>query len=389
MRFEFSTVTKIVFGKGTLCEVGTQAAQLGSQALVVTGANSKRAVGLLNELNKNGIHHFTFPVTQEPLIETVRQGIEVAKQNACDIVIGFGGGSALDTAKAIAALLANPGDVLDYLEVIGKGKKLTQPSVPMIAIPTTAGTGTEVTRNAVLGSLEHGIKVSLRSELMLPCLAIVDPELTYNLPPAITASTGLDALTQLIEPFTSRKANPITDALCQEGIIHIAGSLKCAYDGENPAARKALSLAALFGGLALANAGLGAVHGLAGPLGGELALPHGTGAPHGALCARLLPFVMATNLQALKSRQPENPALSRYTKVGQLLTGNPRATSIDGITWLRELCAALDIQPLSAYGFTQDRIPNLVEKASRASSMKANPIVLMKEEMTKILEQAL
>src|SRR5208282_5705063 len=228
----------------------------------------------------------------------------------------FGGGSAIDAAKAIAAMLTNKGELLDYVEIIGRGKPLTQPSAPFIAVPTTAGTGSEVTRNAVLASPEHRVKVSLRSPLMLPRVAVVDPELTYALPPAITASTGLDALTQLIEPFVCARANPMVDALCIEGIRRAARSLReVVHQNPGKSAREDMALASLFGGIALANAGLGAVHGFAGPMGGMFA------APHGALCAALLPGVMAANVAALRRRQPGGEGLRRYDEIARLLTG--------------------------------------------------------------------
>jgi alcohol dehydrogenase class IV len=235
-------------------------------------------------------------------------------------VIGLGGGSVLDAAKAIAALMTNGGHPLDYLEVVGRGQALRVPAAAMIAIPTTAGTGTEVTRNAVLGSPEHHVKVSLRSPLMLPRLALVDPELTYDLPPALTASTGLDALTQLLEPFVSHQGNPMTDALCREGLRRAAQALPRVFaNGQDRAAREDMALASLFGGLALANAKLGAVHGLAAPIGGMFP------APHGAVCAALLPHVMAINVRALRDRQPDAEALRRYDQAAQLLTGNAAA----------------------------------------------------------------
>jgi alcohol dehydrogenase class IV len=405
MRFEFATATQIIFGPGVICEAGAQAAKLGKHALVVTGANPSRAAPLLDALAVQGIAVTTFSVPREPLVETVRQGVQLARQQTCDLVIGFGGGSALDTGKAIAALAANPGDVLDYLEVIGKGQALLNAPLPFIAIPTTAGTGTEVTRNAVIGSPEHGVKVSLRSPLMLPRLALVDPELTHGLPPAVTASTGLDALTQLIEPFTCNKPNPLVDALCRDGIARSARSLHRAYESDDPAARQDLSYAALLSGLALANAGLGAVHGFAGPLGGELCAPDGAPASHGTLCARLLPFVVAANIRALETRQPESQVLSRYDEVAQLLTGNPHAHRADGVAFLHQLCADLHIPQLSTLrqaqgkpfnpsagsgqAFTSAQIPALVQKAARASSMKANPLVLTEEEMAGILTEAL
>src|ERR1035437_9079914 len=307
MRFEFATAARVIFGPGVLREVGPLARGFSPRSLVVTGANPRRAEPLLSLLREQGVRGIPFPVRGEPELATVQQGVALAKQENCGLVISFGGGSALDAGKAIAAMLANTGELLDYLEVIGRGKALTEPSAPFIAIPTTAGTGSEVTRNAVLASPAHGVKVSLRSPFMLPRVAVVDPELTYDLPPAVTASTGLDALTQLIAPYVSCRANPMTDALCVEGIRRAARSLHTAFtESRNTAARTDMAVASLFGGLALANAGLGAVHGFAGPIGGQFP------APHGAVCAALLPHVMEANLRALRRRQPAAPALQRY-----------------------------------------------------------------------------
>ena len=311
-RFEFATATRIIFGAGTLGEIGPLAMAMGRQALVVTGRTTERAGSLLELLAAQEIGTVNFTVTSEPTTEVVRLGTERARESGCDLVIGFGGGSVLDTGKAIAALLTNDGDPLDYLEVIGGGQPLSKPPLPYIAIPTTAGTGAEVTRNAVLASPEHRVKVSLRSPLMLPRLALVDPELTHSLPPEVTASTGLDALTQVMEPYVSKRASPMTDALCREGMRRAARSLRRAYQqGDDPAAREDMALTSLFGGLALANAGLGAVHGFAGPLGGMF---HGA---HGAICARLLPHVMEVNVRALQQRLAESPALRRYDEIAR------------------------------------------------------------------------
>jgi alcohol dehydrogenase class IV len=300
------------------------------------------------------------------------------------MVVGFGGGSALDTGKAIAALLTNGGRPLDYLEVIGRGLPLSLPSAPYFAIPTTAGTGTEVTKNAVLGSPEHCVKVSLRSASMLPRLALVDPELTHSLPPDITAYTGLDALTQVLEPFVSCRANPMMDSICLDGMRRAARSLrKVCVDGEDAAAREDMSLASLFGGLALANAGLGAVHGFAGPFGGMFP------APHGAVCACLLPHVMASNIDALRQRDPGGQISKRYEEVGRILTGNPDAGADDGVAWVREVCTELNVPALSAYGFGDRDIPDMIDKASVASSMKGNPIKLTSGEMQEILQRAM
>src|ERR1700690_683990 len=284
MRFEFATAARIVFGAGTVNGVGAIAGNFGRRALVVTGRDLRRAERVLFNLQSAGVSATTFPVPGEPELATVERGTKLAKAEGCELVIGFGGGSAIDAAKAIAARLNHDGELLDYVEIIGSGKPLTKPSVPFISIPTTAGTGSEVTRNAVLASPAHKVKVSLRSPLMLARVAVVDPELTYDLPPALTASTGLDALTQLIEPFVCARANPMTDGLCVEGLQRAARSLRIAFaDGQNKSAREDMALAGLFGGLALANAGLGAVHGFAGPIGGSFA------APHGAIWAALLP----------------------------------------------------------------------------------------------------
>ena len=381
--FEFATATRIIFGSGTLAEVGPVAAGLGSRVLVVIGSNPLRAVKLLDLLKSAGVNPVVLNVVGEPTLDLVRRGTVLARKERCEVVIGLGGGSVLDTGKAIAALLTNGGDPLDYLEVIGRGQALSHPSAPFIAIPTTAGTGAEVTRNAVLGSPEHGVKVSLRSPLMLPRLAIIDPELTLSMPPPVTASTGLDALTQLIEPYLSPAANPLTDALCVDGLHRAARSLRQAYhSGEDGPAREDMALASLFGGLALANAKLGAVHGLAGPVGGMFE------APHGAVCAALLPHVMAVNVQALETRAPGSEALLRYTEVAQILTGDPEADVSEGVLWVEALVRDLQIVSLGAYGLTEADFPDLIEKASRASSMKGNPIKLTEVELHEILSRA-
>jgi alcohol dehydrogenase class IV len=384
MGFEFATATRIVFGAGALRELGPIGKNSGRRALVVTGRNPGRAGSLLTILRESGIDAVAFSVAGEPEIETAQSGTALARRERCDFVIGIGGGSALDAGKAVAALLTNPGELLDYLEIIGRGKALTRPSAPFIAIPTTAGTGSEVTRNSVLASPEHRVKVSLRSPFMLPTVALVDPELTYDLPPEITASTGLDALTQLIEPFVCLRANPMTDALCMEGIRRAARSLLKAFEsGHDAAAREDMAVASLFGGLALANAGLGAVHGFAGPLGGMFP------APHGALCAALLPHVMEINLHALRQRQPESEALRRYSEVARLLTGKASTTADEGVAWVSQLVGGLNIPGLSRYGITRRHTSEIVEKAAKASSMKANPVTLTPEELAQILERAL
>jgi alcohol dehydrogenase class IV len=384
IQFEFATATRIMFGPGKIEVVGPQAAALGQRALLVAGRTSARVQRISSVLQDQGVEIVHFQVSGEPTTGLVREGVMLARQRDCDLVIGFGGGSCLDAGKAIAALVSNEGDVYDYLEVIGKGKTLTRPSVPYIAIPTTAGTGTEVSRNAVLGAPEFGVKVSLRSPYMLAHLAIVDPTLTYSVPPEVTASTGLDALTQLIEPFVCIVPNPMVDAITREGMRRAAGSLVQAYQkGDDEAARTDMALAALFSGLALANAKLGAVHGFAGVLGGSL------NAPHGAICARLLPYVMSVNVRALTERDPHNETLRRYDEVAQILTGSSAARAADGIRWVTEVCNTLKIPRLSAYGLHREDFPGIIEKSARASSMKGNPIALTLEEMGEVLGRGL
>jgi alcohol dehydrogenase class IV len=384
MRFEFATASRIIFGPGTVREVGPTASKLGKHALLVTGRSTGRAAPLAAELGTSGLSLSSFAVEGEPTLEMIRCGVDLARANGCDLVISFGGGSAIDAGKAIAALLANAGDLLDYLEVIGAGKPLPRPSAPFIAVPTTAGTGSEVTRNAVLSSPEHRVKVSLRSPLMLPRLAVVDPELTLNLPPAVTAHTGLDALAQLIEAYVSARANPMTDGLCREGIERAARSLRRAYhDGHNLEARSHMAVSSLLSGLALANAGLGIVHGFAGPIGGMFP------APHGALCAALLPHGMQINIRVLQERAPESEATRRYAEVAAILTGRASARTEDGIDWVRGICDELSIPSLRSYGIGTEDISVLVEKASRASSTKGNPVKLSPEEMRAVLIEAL
>jgi alcohol dehydrogenase class IV len=384
MNFEFATAGRIIFGPGTFGQTAELARGLGRRAFVVTGRDPGRAERLLEQLAAANLATACFAMPHEPAIDDLQRGVAEAQAAGCDLVIGFGGGSVIDAAKAIAGLLTNRGDLLDYLEVIGRGRPLTRPAAPCIAIPTTAGTGAEVTRNAVLLSPAHRVKVSLRSPLLLPRVALVDPELTHGLPPALTAATGLDALTQLIEPYVSCRANPLTDALCVDGLRRCARSLRTAWaDGANATAREDLALASLFGGLALANAGLGAVHGFAAPIGGSFT------APHGAVCAALLPHAVAMNIRALRQRTPAHPTLHRFDEVARLLTGKPHATASDGVRWLEELVTELQIPRLSAYRITANDVPALVRAAGAASSMKANPLSLTAEELTEILRAAL
>jgi len=384
MAFEFATAGRIVFGRGCAARIGAEAAQFGRRVFVLTGRRRERWAFLWEDLRRRGMDCERFAIMHEPTVTIVEQAVQMAASAGVDVVIGIGGGSVIDAAKAVAAKLPNPGDLLNYLEVIGQGRPLENPSLPCIAVPTTAGTGAEVTRNAVLRSEAHGVKVSLRSDTMLPVRAMVDPDLTLSVSPEMTAGTGLDALTQLQEAFVSRRANPLTDGLCREGLRRAARSLERAVThGQDGDAREDMAVASLFGGLALANAGLGAVHGFAGPLGGMVP------AAHGMICAALLPDVMAANIRALTGRDPGHPSLDRYRETAVLLIGRADAAAEDGVAWLRQLCQRLKVPSLGGIGFAAAQTAEAVSKACQASSMKGNPVLLTEEELAAIYRDAL
>jgi alcohol dehydrogenase class IV len=381
-RFEFATATRIVFGPGVISELASLAAAFGQHALIVTGANPDRAKAHLSALESKDVTCRYFSIPSEPTTSLIREGAQAAR--FAKFIIGFGGGSAIDAAKAIAAVAPNSGEPMDYLEVIGQARPLENPPLPFIAIPTTAGTGAEVTRNAVIGSPEHSVKASIRSPQMLARLALIDPDLTLDVPPSITAATGLDTITQLIEPYVSSRANTFTDIYCLDGLSRAITALPRAYtNGADANARSQMSFAALLSGLSLANAGLGVVHGFAAPLGGM------TNAPHGALCAAVLPHAVTINVRALRARAPEHPSLAKYTRIAALLTHNSHAGPEDCSAPLTQLCSSLNIPTLRALGLTQSQIPVAVERAAAASSMKANPLPLTSAELTEILEHAL
>jgi alcohol dehydrogenase class IV len=376
--FEFATAGRIVFGAGRVADLDALIAGAGSRALVCTGSRPERHQLVIERL---GLPTAVVAISGEPTIDVARAAANAAKEHGADVVVAIGGGSVLDVGKAAAMLLGNGGDPLDYLEIVGRGQPISQPSVPYIAVPTTAGTGAEVTENSVLASPAHGRKASLRSRFMLPRVALVDPLLTLGCPSAVTASSGLDALTQCLEPLVSSQATPLTDSLTREGLRRAAAGLRTAYqDGSNVAARTDMALCSLLGGLALANAKLGAVHGFAAVIGGMAA------APHGAVCAALLAAVVEVNVRSLREREPENPALDRYVDAARILTRRPDAIIEDGIEWLRETIAVLNTPGLAKLGVRPDDANEIVAKARTASSMRFNPIALTDTELHTILE---
>jgi len=382
MRFEFATAKRIVAGAGRAAELPGVLAGLGSRVLVCTGANPVRHAGLLAGL---GLPAAVFQVPGEPTVELARAGVAAAREHGADVVAAIGGGSVIDVGKAVAMLLGNGGDPLDYLEVIGSGHAISRPAAPCVAVPTTAGTGAEVTANAVLADRAHGLKASLRSPLMIPRVALVDPRLSVSCPRGVTAASGLDALTQCLEPFVSVRATPLTDALAREGLLRAAAGLRAAYaDGSDLAAREDMAMCALLGGMALANAKLGAVHGLAGVIGGIADVPHGIA------CAVLLAPVIEANVRALRSRAPAaGPALDRYAEVARLLTGQPGASVDDGLAWIRETLGLLAVPGLAAFGLGPGQAGDVAAKAATSSSMQGNPIVLSHDELEAVVLRGL
>ncbi|HEX7209392.1 MAG TPA: iron-containing alcohol dehydrogenase [Propionibacteriaceae bacterium] len=381
VRIDLAVPADVRFGAGRVSEVPAALAALGARrVLVVTGRTTSRAEAVRSMLTEVGISSIAFGVATEPSIERVRAAVALVAEAGCDAVLGFGGGSALDVGKAVAVLATSGADPLDHLEVIGDGRPITRPGLPCVAVPTTAGTGSEVTRNSVLSG--GRVKASLRSPLLLPKLAVIDPDLLIGVPRPTIAASGMDALSQLIEPLLSQRANPFTDALARDGMRRSARSLGRAYQEgmEDPAVREDLALASLFGGLCLANAGLGAVHGLAAAAGARLS------APHGAVCAAVLAAAMDVNLRALRDRAPEHPALARMTEVASLLAGQPDATPEEAIGWLQDLTTALSIPGLASYGLDDDaEISEVVAAAQKASSMRGNPIELTDQEVSEIV----
>lgn len=384
MKFEFMTASRIIVERGGLKQVGKLAKSFGQRVLLVGRLASDDTKKAIEILNNEGCIVTSVNVKGEPSVDSINEILELSRKNQCEVVVAIGGGSVLDSGKTIAALMTNTNDIMDYLEVIGNGVPVSKKSLPFIAVPTTSGTGAEATKNATILSAPHKVKVSIRSPYMLPDVVLLDPQLTVSVPKDVTASTGLDALTQVLEPYVSKMANPITDAFAKEGLVRAARSLKKAYDqGDDIDAREDMAIASLFGGISLANAKLGAVHGFAGVLGGMFPIPHGV------VCARLLPFVTRKNIEVLNARDPQNPAVKRYEEVAQLLTGNPNAKAMDGVAWLEALCKHLDVAPLSHFGVKEEFFEEIINKSMNASSMKGNPIDLTFDELKDILLQAL
>ncbi len=392
--FSISRLPRISYGAGRLKEVPTLAASYGSTALVVTGkqsfCESPRWQTFIDSLKASGVQWRHFTVSGEPSPTLVDEAVSRFREEAIEVVIGIGGGSVLDAAKAIAGLLPHGNSVMDHLEGVGRNIPYRGPSLPFIAVPTTAGTGSEATKNAVLslhGS--EGFKKSFRDECLVPEYAVIDPDLLASCPRELIAADGMDAFTQLLESYVSIKANPFTDALAWSGMSAVKEGLFAAWEGKEPSAsqgRGAMAYAALLSGITLAQVGLGSVHGLASPLGAYFPIPHGV------VCGKLVAAATAVNIKAMQERDPDNAALAKYAEVGRLLSGR---TGVDDATvrssltaLLSEWSQQLELPSLSNYGLGLADLP-LVVANSRGSSMQTNPIVLTDGEINTIMLQCL
>lgn len=388
--FALRTPPEILFGPGESRKAAGVAARFGRRVFLVTGARSIERTGFLDGFRGREIVRWT--VSGEPEVAVVDEGARHCREAGCDVVVAAGGGSVLDAAKAAAAMATNEGSVRDYLEQVGlrhaeaataaaaqagTGRTLAHPLLPIVAVPTTAGSGSEATRNAVIRVPELGVKRSLRHDSLMPRAAIVDPELSAAAPRDVAASAGLDALTHLIEGYTSTGANPATDALALPGIRLAAQGLRALVEDRGPTG--GMALAALWGGMVLANAGLGAVHGLVAPLGGRCRIAHGTG------CACLLVETLRANVRALRERAPASPALARYAEVAAALGHGEIEAALEN---LRSLRTRLGVRPLGSYGVAAAELPGIV-KDSRGGSMRSNPVELTDAELEGVLRDCL
>jgi len=393
--FSIARLPRIVFGEGRLVELPALIADYGARVLLVTGApfvaRSPLFAQLLAGLRTSGIESEQVEIAAEPSPAVVDAAVGRFRGDPIDVVVGIGGGSVLDAAKAIAGLLPTGRSVLDHLEEVGRDIPYRGPALPLIAVPTTAGTGSEATRNAVISVRgDQGFKRSFRHDLLVPQIALVDPQLTWTCPPEVTAASGMDAITQLLESYVSPQANPFTDPLAEAGLTAAQEALVPAVrDGATAAgrpARAAMAYAALLSGICLAQTGLGAVHGLASPLGAFFPIPHGVA------CGTLVAAATAANIRALQARAPQDKALTRYAHAGSRLTGisttSAEAARSALVRQLEEWTDQLGLPRLATYGVAAHHFPQIV-RHSRAGSMRTNPIGLTDEELTSILAQRL
>ncbi len=390
--FNLARLPRVIFGAGCIAELPDLAARYGSRILLVTGGTSFLAgphwPGLAAALAARSISHQLIRVAGEPSPEFVDACVRQHAQDAIDCVLGIGGGSALDAAKAIAGLLKPGNSVMDHLEGVGPELPYAGPATPFIAVPTTAGTGSEATRNAVLSVHgTNGFKKSFRDERLVAEYALIDPDLLASCPPDVLAANGMDAFTQLLESCVSSKANPFTEALAFSGIERVRDALLPLFTGQGDAAsqRADMAYAALLSGITLAQVGLGSVHGLAAPLGAFFPIPHGV------VCGTLVAEATRVNIRALLARDPSNPALARYARIGCLLsrrTLDDEAALIALVDTLEHWTRPLQLPRLGAYQVTESDIPRIVAN-SRGSSMKTNPVELTDDEIASLVRARL
>ncbi|OYX20687.1 MAG: alcohol dehydrogenase [Rhodobacterales bacterium 32-66-9] len=372
--FGITQPARILFGRGEAAKAPGLIRAFGPRGVLVHGANAGRAASLREALGPGTL---ALACPGEPTLTDLETALTAARAHRPDWVAAMGGGAALDLGKALAGLIPAPDGPMEHLEVVGKGLPLTADPLPFVAIPTTAGTGAEVTRNAVIGVPDLGRKVSLRDDRMVARLAIVDPALTDGCPKAVTLASGLDAVTQVIEPFVSVRATPYTDALTRPAIAVGLRALMLLMQGEEPEARDAMAWVSLCGGLALANAGLGAVHGFAGVIGGM------TGSAHGAICGALLGPVLAANRQAASGS-----ARARLDEVGAALAGLLGSTAEEAPMALQAWARGEGLPGLAAQGVSEDQHADIALAALEASSMRGNPVRLDAAALVAVLRQA-
>lgn len=381
--FQFLTAADIRFGRGVAEKAVPDIAALGSHLFLVHGRDGSRADWLASALEAQGASVRRFSVDREPDVALINEGLQAGREAQVDAVVALGGGAVIDAGKALAGLFPSTRPILDHLEVVGKGLPLDSRPLPFAALPTTAGTGAEVTKNAVIAVPEAKRKVSLRDKAMLPDLAIVDPALTDHLPKSITLASGLDAVTQVIEPYLSSKANRMCDVLCRDAIPSGLKALVCLMEKEEADARDDLAWTSLSGGLALANSGLGAVHGFAGVLGGV------TGAAHGAICGVLLPHVLTANEAVLSDLSDGVGKLTRMAAVRGWIADALDCNASEAFICLANWSRDQGLLGLADLGLTRDMIPEVAEQSRVSSSMKGNPVPLDTETLEAILHNAL
>lgn len=378
--FQFMTSTRIIFGEGALQSSLSVLKQFGYSVLLVSGKNTERASPIIRYLKQQNMRYQHVAVSGEPNITMIEETALHGRKFRPDMVVAIGGGSVLDMGKALAAIIPNQGDVYDYVEVVGRNVPLKSKPIPFVAIPTTASTGSEVTKNAVLRSGQDQVKVSLRSPDMLADIAIVDPSLTYGTDPYLSGRGAMDAFTHLMEAYVCGEPNPLTDMICEEGLRRLSSSMLAGCLQDDHKARSDLSFAAMLGGMAISNAKLGAAHGLASALGGKLK------APHSVITARLAPFVMMENMKAAQAAG-RSDVLARYRELAHILTGRVNAHRDDAVLWVNMMLERLSIPQLEQFGVCSTSFDAVAEDALKSVAIKGNPLPLTKERLTYILNK--